>query len=101
MAHLLVRFDQVARFIRKRESQRHVSGYKTSRSRLRCYNLARAKARYRKGPFSAMTSQTDHCFLQLAFRLASFPTPNCALRLKAKFSDEFGQQLRLTAQCPT
>jgi hypothetical protein len=44
MAHLLVRFDQVARFIRKRESQRHVSGYKTSRSRLRCYNLARAKA---------------------------------------------------------
>jgi len=40
--------------------------------------------------FSAMTSQTDHCFLQLVSDSHRFPTPNCALCLEAKFSDKFG-----------
>jgi hypothetical protein len=29
-------------------------------------------------------------FLTTRFRFASFPTPNCALCLEAKFSDKFG-----------
>src|SRR6266496_4884547 len=57
--------------------------------------------RYRKGPFFGYDIANGPLFLTTPFRFASFPTPKCALCLKAKFSDKFGQKLRLTAQCPT